>query len=97
MNNIIFKSLLFYIFLFLIKKVNYEIKFLKNRLFNRILYRKKIKSFENFIQENIKFWRTKPRSYSEEKILICNYTKKFYVIMCRTQIFYYKIARRKLK
>ena len=73
MNNIIFKSLLFYIFLFLIKKVNYEIKFLKNRLFNRILYRKKIKSFENFIQGNIKFWRTKPRSYSEKKILICNF------------------------
>tara|TARA_B100000700_G_C15013713_1_gene842266 strand:+ start:64 stop:1752 length:1689 start_codon:yes stop_codon:yes gene_type:complete len=73
MNNIVLRCFIFYVFLGLIKKSIYEIKYIKNIIFNFILYRKKNNAFKVFLIANKKLWSKKKNYYSKEKILISNF------------------------
>ena len=59
MNNIVLRCFIFYVFLGLIKKSIYEIKYIKNIIFNFILYRKKNNAFKVFLIANKKLWSKK--------------------------------------
>ena len=73
MNNIVLRCFAFYVILGLIKKSIREIKYIKDIIFNFVLYKKKNNAFKAFLITNKKFWNKKEKNHSKEKILISNF------------------------
>ena len=73
MNNIIFKSIFIYIFLFLLKKIFQKIKILKNFFIKNLFFRHKKNSFKFFLKKNKDFWKINKKDIHNPKILISNF------------------------
>ena len=73
MNNLIFRSIFIFTFLFLVKKTLNEINNFRNFLFKNIFFREKKKSLKLFVKKNKNFWKSSKNNFDNPKILISNF------------------------
>ena len=73
MNNLIFRSIFIYTFLFLVKKTFYEIDNFRNFFVKNIFFREKKKFLKLFVKKNKNFWKSIENNFDDQKILISNF------------------------